>query len=108
MGAIQNGHTNVAKLLLEQEEIDVTAENNKGMTAIIIAQSEKNNEIVEILKNKKGIKIDEKLLEEYMRQRGNFEYGMKTREAMKDHADNKYLRSDLTPFKWFKGVMAFD
>ena len=74
MGASQNGYIEVVKLLLEQKEIDVNAENNDGKTAILLAAQKNRTEILEILKNHEGIVYDEQIIAEEKRPKG-FSFG---------------------------------
>jgi len=49
--ASSNGRTEIVKLLLAQQNIDVNKQNNSGYTALILASSNGHSEIVELLQN---------------------------------------------------------
>ena len=61
--ASEKGHTEIVKLLLEQEGIDVNTRNKNSTSALLISIKGKYSEISELLLSHKGIIVtDENIL----------------------------------------------
>ena len=60
MWAARDGRKETLELLLEQENIDINAKENNGLTALISAGGGGHKDIVELLLEQESIDIDSK------------------------------------------------